>query len=917
MRKRIVSWIAALALCLSLLPTAAWAADSFTVTANNTPVTATANSTDYTSEYKITEENAAVSVSGSTAKGRILVEASNVTVTLDNVSMVLSDCNGSPIEIAADKSATLVLKGTNTLTAHAAGPGILVNQGATLTIRADGSDADASLTVHGAQMDQYTDSGGGITGGMMTGFAGIGGPNSGNSPLTYTGAINIESGTINATGYGYGAGIGGGDYSSGGTIHISGGKVTAICGGTDPDGWGSSTHKQGSGIGASQGQASGTITISGDAVVAAYGGYACAGIGGGTADVTIKDTAKVTAYGGTNAAGIGGYNQNKGDSTITISDTADVTAYGGQSASGIGQGSAVSAVTLSLASTASVIAYSDGTKAAITGTPSNDSASIINLYMKNVTLPSMNIPLTLSTGEQVKQTVTLAAGYKAVGTTCEAGDYAVSANLGQGGSYRLIPSEGTSFDVTAGADSAAYSGTQTVLLGITDNGATVQLNPPSGTTIFSGSGDALEFDNANGTIIVPKGGSVNETTWPNGGTVSKSGVLSPNLDETFAFERDLNASEEVVLGQDLTLSVTVAPPADGGTLTYQWYKDGAAIQGETGASLALADISEGDLGAYHVVVTKTLNGKTATLTSQSCVVSTIRVTGITLDRSSLTLTPQERAALTASLLPADAANQNIIWESSDETVAAVDQNGVVSAIAAGTAIITVTTEDGGFTAQCEITVKAPTIPPVTPSVPPERDPEVPEEPGETGWTNPFTDVAEGAWYYDPVRYSCENGLMSGYGDGRFGPDDILSRAQLAQILYDLEGRPAVAYTNSFTDVAADAWYAGAVAWASASGIVDGYGDGRFGPNDPVTREQLAAMLYRYAGTPAVGVSELALLGRFPDGEAVGGWAREAVAWAVAGGLISGTDGGALAPRGGATRAQAATILMRFAENWDK
>lgn len=165
-------------------------------------------------------------------------------------------------------------------------------------------------------------------GGSITtdGYAGIGGPNF-DEATNYTGAINIESGTITATGYSYGAGIGGGNFSSGGTINISGGVVTALSGGTDPDGWVSvpENTKMGAGIGGSQGCGSGGINISGG-IVKAYGGYGCPGIGGAPCDVTISGSAVVTGYGGDLAAGIGGYDKYKGESNeITISDTATVT----------------------------------------------------------------------------------------------------------------------------------------------------------------------------------------------------------------------------------------------------------------------------------------------------------------------------------------------------------------------------------------------------------------------------------------------------------------------------------------------------------------------------------------------------------------------------------------------------------------
>ncbi|MBE5056856.1 S-layer homology domain-containing protein [Pseudoflavonifractor sp. DSM 107456] len=187
----------------------------------------------------------------------------------------------------------------------------------------------------------------------------------------------------------------------------------------------------------------------------------------------------------------------------------------------------------------------------------------------------------------------------------------------------------------------------------------------------------------------------------------------------------------------------------------------------------------------------------------------------------------------------------------------------------------------------------------------------------SGWTNPFSDVSADAWYYDAVRYVSENGLMSGYGADRFGPDDDLTRAQLAQILYNLEGKPSLEGENlgyPFTDVPGDAWFADAVYWARLHGIVSGYSDEQFGADDNLTREQLAVMLYRYAQYKGYDTAADNDLTDFPDQSAVAVWSREGVEWAVGNGLISGMGDGTLSPQGNASRGQIAAILMRFAQN---
>lgn len=177
----------------------------------------------------------------------------------------------------------------------------------------------------------------------------------------------------------------------------------------------------------------------------------------------------------------------------------------------------------------------------------------------------------------------------------------------------------------------------------------------------------------------------------------------------------------------------------------------------------------------------------------------------------------------------------------------------------------------------------------------------------------FMDVPASAWYYDAVEYVYENGLMSGVSGGRFAPDDTLTRAMLVQTLYAMEGRPAAA-SAGFADVASGDWYASAVNWAAANGVVSGVSETGFGPNNALTREQLALILYRFAqykGYDVTGTSDLAA---YADGSSVSGWAAEAMSWAVNAGLISGVGGNQIAPTGTASRAQVAQILMNFCEN---
>ena len=167
---------------------------------------------------------------------------------------------------------------------------------------------------------------------------------------------------------------------------------------------------------------------------------------------------------------------------------------------------------------------------------------------------------------------------------------------------------------------------------------------------------------------------------------------------------------------------------------------------------------------------------------------------------------------------------------------------------------------------------------------------------------PFSDVADSAWYAQAAAYVYRQGLMSGTAQDQFSPDLTTNRAMLVTILYRLAGSPAVTGGAAFTGVTSGDWYAGGVAWASANGIVTGYGDGRFGPNDPITREQMAAILYRYAGFAGQSTTGQADLSGYTDAGRVSTYAAEAMGWAVDRGLITGVSADTLAPGGSATRA---------------
>ena len=221
---------------------------------------------------------------------------------------------------------------------------------------------------------------------------------------------------------------------------------------------------------------------------------------------------------------------------------------------------------------------------------------------------------------------------------------------------------------------------------------------------------------------------------------------------------------------------------------------------------------------------------------------------------------------------------------------------------------TVTAEDGVTTAVYTVTVNTAALPePITPGVDNKKPASKPEV------KLPFTDVSTSDWFYDDVAFVYEYGLFSGTDSRSFSPNASMTRAMLVTVLYRLEGEPTVTGRSSFTDVRSGAYYEKAVIWAAANGIVTGTDSTSFSPDAKVTREQLAAILYRYAQYRKLDTDASAKLNSFTDADSVSAYASEALGWAVSEGLINGASG-KLMPKGDATRAQVAAILHRFVKN---
>ena len=509
---------------------------------------------------------------------------------------------------------------------------------------------------------------------------------------------------------------------------------------------------------------------------------------------------------------------------------------------------------------------------------------------------------------------------------------------------------GTEYSVTLAA-----SGTETIIW--SNSG-----NLPAGLTLDENTGVISGTPTADGTFnftvkATNTGGSDSEQLSITIDAQTNVPVTGVTLSQT-----ELSLTE----GNTAQLTATVKPD-DATNKNVTWSSDDTSVATVD----ATGKVTAVSAGTATITVT-TVDGGYKDTCQVTVTAALVPVSGVTLNKDSLALGVGDTETLTATVAPANAANQSVTWASSAPSVATVDAAGKVTAVAPGTATITATTVDGGFTATCAVTVR-PDIPPANPNYRitveatqggtvtadptaakagttvtltpvPDRGYQV----GAVAVTDrfgeavavtenadgtytftmpngqvtvtvtfeqaplPFHDVTEGDWFYDAVRYAYETGLMDGVGDSLFAPNSQTTRAQLVTILYRLEGEPEVSGTSGFTDVEAGTWYTDAVAWAAANGIVNGTTDTTFAPGEDITREQLVTVLYRYAESKGYDVSASADLSGYPDAGQVQDYAQPAMAWAVAEDIVEGVDGN-LNPTGDATRAQIATILMRFCE----
>lgn len=964
MRKRLF----AVLLCLWLLPAAALAADGDTVYVGGEALTGTASAPAYATTDATT---GTVTTNGATAEN-YNVMWDGTTLTLRNATIEQAKEYGNSHEsmaiYLASGNMNLALVGENTVDALGGGSaascginlgsgslsisgadgaslavyggptergnscGIYANGTITInsgTVTATGESASAAsygicargaVTINGGTLNAASRKAQGdscgiyitnsitINGGDVTATAGDAG---GNSCGIYTSnSVTIEDGTVNATGgnavrdsYGIYASsftINGGTvvatggeaavrYSMGvradGSITIHDGVVTAT-GDTAPDySYGMSTNgnftMNGGIVTATSGEAQltygirgGTLTIKSGTLDATSGKTVQDSVGiFAVYDIKI-DGGTVTAKGG-ETIGDGWYNFGiRSHSGSVIITDGTVTATGGK-ANGTGEENHSAGIFVRTGS----ITVSGGT---VTATGGESTGSGIN-YSAGL---YAGVSVTVSGG-----TATATGGLASTGSTADAG-----------GSYGIIV-ESTTADVT-------INGNSVVRANMTGEEG-VDGEPISGDSIDKQNG--IVFENGDGTVY---------------GTVTLQEDLTVGADESLTIPQDA----ALTIPNDTTLTSSGVITNEG-TLT----NNGTLTIGQGGA---LTGNVNGNPVIYAVTVLTDGNGTASASKIYAAANDTVTLTatpdsgyhferwevvggGVTIENNAFTM-------------PAQPVTVKAIFDrnssgSSSYTITTPDaEHGTVAAspsrASSGTTVtITVTPDEGYELGELivtdangdEVDLTRESATKYTFEMPRSRVTVAASFVESAPEPLPFDDVDDGDWFADAVRFVYENGMMNGTGDTTFAPDATTSRSMIVTILYRLEGEPVVDDAMDFSDVAGDAWYTDAVRWAAGEGIVGGYGGGLFGSDDAVTREQLAAILYRYAVYKGydVSIGEDTNLLSYDDFEDLSEYAIPAMQWACGTGIVNGTSESTLTPQGEAERAQVAAMLMRFCEQY--
>ena len=418
----------------------------------------------------------------------------------------------------------------------------------------------------------------------------------------------------------------------------------------------------------------------------------------------------------------------------------------------------------------------------------------------------------------------------------------------------ISPSKAANKNVT-------WSSSDTAVATVSDTGLVTAVAPGTATvTVTTADGGKT----ATCAVTVPSA---------SGGAGGGGSVTEVALDKT---------SASVTIGGSYQLTATVTPSTADQSVTWSSSDTAVATVSDTGLVTAVAP------GSATITVTTADGGKTAT-----CVVTvqaaTAAATGVSLNKTTATFDPGATEQLLATVTPGTA-DQSVTWKTSDSRVATVNSVGLVTAVAPGTANITVTTKDGGFTATCAVTVKGESAPVVQ---------------------NPAGDLQDisGHWAESNIKELVARGVVSGYPDGTFLPDNTITRAEFSVILVKAFGL-TLQDGKVFADTSGH-WAEEYIATTTAYGIVSGYDDSSFGPDDPITREQMAVMLVKALKlSPAEGDSQT----QFADRDSISDWAMDAVAIATQEGIMTGYPDNTFAPQGSATRAEAVTAIISALNN---
>ena len=946
MRKRLF----AVLLCLWLLPAAALAADGDTVYVGGEALTGTASAPAYATTDATT---GTVTTNGATAENYNIMW-DGTTLTLRNATIEQAKEYGNSHEsmaiYLASGNMNLALVGENTVDAlgggSAASCGINLGSG---SLSISGEDG-ASLTVYGGPTEHGNSCGiyarGTIT--INSGTVNVTGESA--SAASYgicaRGAVTINGGTLNAAS-GKAQGDSCGIYITN-SITINGGDVTATAG----DAGGNSC-----GIYASNSVTieDGTVNATGgNAVRDSYGIYASSfTINGGTVVATGGEAAVRYSMGV------------RADGSITIHDGV-VTATGdtapdysyGMSTNGnfTINGGIVTATSgeaqLTYGIRGGTLTIKSGTLDATSGKTVQDSVGIFAVYDIKIDGGTVtakggetigdgwyNFGIRSHSGSVIITDGTVTAtGGKANGTGEENHSAGIFVRTGSitvsGGTVTATGGESTGSGINysaglyAGVSVTVSGGTATATGGLASTGSTADAGGSYGIIVESTTADVTI--NGNSVVRANMTGEEGVDGEPiSGNTIKKeNSIVFENGDGTVygtvTLREDLTvgADESLTIPQDAALTIP-----DGTTLTIG---QGGTLTGNVNGNPAI----------YAVTVLTDGNGTASASEIYAAADDTVTLTatpdsgyhferwevvggGVTIENNAFTM-------------PAQPVTVKAIFDrnssgSSSYTITTPDaEHGTVAAspsrASSGTTVtITVTPDEGYELGELivtdangdEVDLTRESATKYTFEMPRSRVTVAASFVESAPEPLPFDDVDDGDWFADAVRFVYENGMMNGTGDTTFAPDATTSRSMIVTILYRLEGEPVVDDAMDFSDVAGDAWYTDAVRWAAGEGIVGGYGNGLFGSDDAVTREQLAAILYRYAVYVGydVSIGEDTNLLSYDDFEDLSEYAIPAMQWACGTGIVNGTSESTLTPQGEAERAQVAVMLMRFCEQY--